>query len=556
MRKIITIMLALALCLSMTVPAMAYSDFAVPGQPVTISSDGYHAAVIRPDGSLWVWGGMMGSSPITKPEKLLDDCVSVSVGHMTCAAIKKDGSLWVWGDNSFGAFGNGTTTSSLKTPIKVMDGVKAVSCGWELMLILKTDGTLWSCGLNYYDYDKGGNVSALGNAGAYNLEIQEPDHCFIQTVPVKILDNVAAISGGVEMGAAIKTDGTLWTWGGNIGTCIPEDSSAITPVKVAEGVTAVSCASAYTGYLKADGSYWICDGYATSFSKQADDVVFMNAKYAYIKKDGSLWMWGKREDLPFSGDTPQKVMDNTAAVYYHDSKTYPFAIVAKKDGTVWVIGDGHSGQLGNGTSGKDVFSDKWIQVTFGDEKPAADPDAAKKVENIFKDVPANAWYKNFLQKAYDNNIVGGTSKDAYTPNGNLNHGQIMVMAANLHSKQKGDKYDFQANKKAGSPWYQAYEDYCKAEGIIDNRFDGKETQNVSREEMAYYFANTLTDASYKNKMQASFVDVAGSEYKAEIQKLANADIVGGMGEGKYAPDALVTRAQASVFISNILDAMQ
>ena len=48
----------------------------------------------------------------------------------------------------------------------------------------------------------------------------------------------------------------------------------------------------------------------------------------------------------------------------------------------------------------------------------------------------------------------------------------------------------------------------------------------------------------------------GSEYKEEIQKLANADIVGGMGEGKYAPDALVTRAQASVFISNILDAMQ
>ena len=58
------------------------------------------------------------------------------------------------------------------------------------------------------------------------------------------------------------------------------------------------------------------------------------------------------------------------------------------------------------------------------------------VSNIFQDVPADAWYKTFLQKAYDSKIIAGTSATTYAPSANLNHGQIMVMAANLHSRQE------------------------------------------------------------------------------------------------------------------------
>ena len=131
----------------------------------------------------------------------------------------------------------------------------------------------------------------------------------------------------------------------------------------------------------------------------------------------------------------------------------------------------------------------------------------------------------------------------------------MVMAANLHSRQVDDHYDFQANKKAGDAWYQVFEDYCKAEGIIDGRFDGKETQNVSRDQMAYYFAHTLEVRYYTDKKQASFNDVSDNPYEEDILTLAKADIVGGKGDGKYDPAALVTRAEASVFVSNILGAI-
>jgi hypothetical protein len=195
-----------------------------------------------------------------------------------------------------------------------------------------------------------------------------------------------------------------------------------------------------------------------------------------------------------------------------------------------------------------------VKIHFG-SAPVSAPDP-NDVSNIFKDVPANVWYKKFLQNAYDSKIIAGTSATTYAPAANLNHGQIMVMAANLHSRQKDDKYDFQGNKKAGEAWYQVFEDYCKAEGIIDGRFDGKETQNVTREEMAYYFANTLDDKYYKNKKSVSFSDMPENGYDEYIMKLAKADIVGGKGEGKYDPSALVTRAEAAVFVSNILDAFQ
>ena len=215
-------------------------------------------------------------------------------------------------------------------------------------------------------------------------------------------------------------------------------------------------------------------------------------------------------------------------------------ITPVKNGAAYAIKDGK------------VFVLKFAQAEPEPQPAPADPN---DVTGIFEDVPADAWYAKFLQNAY-NKIIAGMSATTYAPAANLNHGQIMVMAANLHSKMKGDGYDFQANKKIGEAWYQVFEDYCKAEGIIDGRFDGKETQNVTRAEMAYYFARTLEDKYYKNKKTVSFSDMPKDGYDEFILKLAKADIVGGYNDGTFKPGAFVTRAEASVFVSNILDAIE
>ncbi len=174
----------------------------------------------------------------------------------------------------------------------------------------------------------------------------------------------------------------------------------------------------------------------------------------------------------------------------------------------------------------------------------------------FTDVRLSDWFYDQVKAAYGADIVTGMTKTTYVPNlpdGQLKHGQIMVMVANLHSKQKND--NFKGFSVPGDHWAASFRDYCKKEGIIDDRFDEMLDVPVTRAEMSYYFANCLKSSSYKNKKSVSLSDIADETYKAEITKFAKADIVGGFPDGTFRPGELVTRAQAAVFISNILDAI-
>ena len=539
MKKGLTLLLAVIMVFSMASPAFAGSEMGKEHYQNTFSGL-YGTAAIKTDGSLWVWGNDTFADAGT-PQKLLDGVISVSVGTNHSGAVKKDGSLWMWGRNYSGQLGNGTTSQdAVTTPIKVMDGVQAVSCGYGVTLILSVDGTLWTCGNG-------------------------------KSTPVKFMDNVAAIQAASEISGVLKKDGSLWVWGKLAYKQNVEYTE--TPVKLMTGVESFSINQMGILAIKTDASVWHIGlvkagvkggSYVATYHETPVKVMDGGASVsvnssscAVVKTDGTLWTWGYNGSGQLGTgstteqDKPVKVLDNVASATLVDSSLY----VLKKDGNLWAVGSGFLG------TGKYENTKTFVKALEGVRLPSVAavldiPGVTDRVSYIFKDVNAGAWYEKFLQNAYDNGIVGGTSRDMYSPNGQLNHGQIMVMAANLHSKQTGDNYDFQANKKAGEAWYQVFEDYCKAEGIIDDRFDGMETQNVSRDQMAYYFAHTLEVRYYTEKKTAEFNDVSGNPYEEDILTLAKADIVGGKGDGKYDPGALVTRAEASVFVSNILDAME
>ena len=210
-------------------------------------------------------------------------------------------------------------------------------------------------------------------------------------------------------------------------------------------------------------------------------------------------------------------------------------------------------------------------ITFEDvkEDDTLTPWGTKRVSAIFRDVPADIWYEAHLQPAYENGIIGGYDvKDEagnvlyreFRPGNNLTHGEIMVMAAQLHSLAKGDKYNFLAHKADGAHWAQPYRDYCVAEGIIDERFDEAMDVMVNRAEMAYYFARTLDDDYYTDKSTVTFSDMPENGYDEYIARLAKADIVTGYGEAdaqvkEFRPSNFVTRAEAAVFVRNILGAI-
>ena len=241
-----------------------------------------HTAAIKTDGTLWSWGdgggGRLGTNNtatrITPVTTFVggNSWKSVAVGRAFSIAIKSDGSLWTWGANLFGELGTNDLTSRF-TPVTTFAGGnnwKSVSCGLDLIAAIKTDGSLWTWGRN--------NSGQLGINNTAN-----------RSTPVTTFaggTNWKSVVGGYEHAAAIKTDGSLWTWGagGNGQLGINNTANRSTPVTTFAG-----------------GTNW----------KQVFGGVF--AKHtASTKTDGSLWVWGVNSSGALGDNTTtQKIVPVT-----------------------------------------------------------------------------------------------------------------------------------------------------------------------------------------------------------------------------------------------------
>jgi len=132
-------------------------------------------------------------------------------------AIQADGNLWAWGDNFFGQLGDGTRQSG-ENPVKIMTDAVAVSAGSFTTAAISSDATLWTWGDNRMGQIGDGTrtiterVVAGPPHGTVSTAVTE-DNC--RLVPTKIMDNVIYVSVGDFHMAAIRADGTLWTWGWN-----------------------------------------------------------------------------------------------------------------------------------------------------------------------------------------------------------------------------------------------------------------------------------------------------------------------------------------------------
>jgi len=176
-----------------------------------ISNGGTHTAAIKTDGTLWTWGasasaqlgvndGNTRSTPVTTFVGG-NNWKQVSSGNAHTAAIKTDGTLWIWGLGLNVQLGVNDTTDR-STPVTTFIGGnnwKQVSCGGSHTAAIKTDGTLWTWGLG-----TSGQLGIIPTATR-----STPVTTFIGGT------NWKQVSCGGSHTAAIKTDGTLWTWGAN-----------------------------------------------------------------------------------------------------------------------------------------------------------------------------------------------------------------------------------------------------------------------------------------------------------------------------------------------------
>ena len=149
--------------------------------------------------------------------------------------------------------------------------------------------------------------------------------------------NIRALSASGSSGAhtlALKTDGTVWAWGGNGSGQLGDDTTydsigAPTLVEGLANVIAVSAGSGHSLALKADGTV---RAWGSNHNGQA----------------------GAQEHAVIIKVTPTQVAGLSGA-FTAIAAGSEHSLALRSDGTVWAWGRNGSGELGNGAQGHDAY---------------------------------------------------------------------------------------------------------------------------------------------------------------------------------------------------------
>ena len=311
-------------------------------------------------------------------------------------------------------------------------------------------GSLWLCGRNYY--------GQLGNNAT--VDRSSP----IQTIAAGT--NWKLVSCGDYNTTAIKTDGTLWTWGynnfGQLGNNTTTNRSS--PAQTVAGGTNWKQVYAYyshTAAIKNDGTLWLWGrnnygqlGDNTTVNKSSPvqtvaagtnwkQVACGPNRTAAIKTDGTLWLWGWNNygQLGTNNTTSRSspVQTVSGGTNWKQVACDNHVAAIKTDGTLWLWGGNGYGQLGDNTinsfSGKSspvqtvASGTNWKQVSCGYWNTVA----------IKTDGTLWAWGYNYYGALGDNTTVNKSSP-------------VQTVAGGTNWKQVFSKKPTAAIKTDGTLW--------------------------------------------------------------------------------------------------------
>lgn len=297
------------------------------------------------------------------------------------------GELYGWGSASSGKHGTNdavnrsfpiqifshvTTQNASGNTIATLSFWKQAATGPFHCCAVKTDGTLWAWGRREH--------GRLGNGEGLS------DIIYSSPIQIGYDANWKTVSVANNHTAAIKTNGTLWTWGANQDLVnnffmggqlgLNDEIHRSSPVQVGSDTNwkKIECGRWYTTAIKRDGTLW-CWGGNTYGQLGLGDTVHRSSPVqvgtgAYwkqvspgnwntlaIKTDGTLWGWGLNSNYTYLGNNAihrsSPVQAGTDTNWKQVSVGDVFQAAIKTDGTLWTWGNGNDyGELGR----KDDFS--------------------------------------------------------------------------------------------------------------------------------------------------------------------------------------------------------
>lgn len=508
---------------------------------VSVAASERTTAAIKGDGALWMWGsnyhGQLGTGKTGDknvfggenedyasdhyvafaPVRVLEDVESVTADSICTAAIRTDGTLWMWGDNQYGRIGNGgagTDTDRYgwvyqRTPVEVLEDVSSVTVGADANTVaaIGKDGTLWMWGNNCY--------GQLGNGGTGDKSYVDEDSgqtVPYQTTPVQVLEDVAAVALGAKHTAAVKTDGTLWTWGwnwyGQLGSGATEDSHV--PVKVMEGVSAVFGGRDHAAALKTDGALW-----AWGWNR-----------YGQL---GS----GKEEDVR----TPVRVLEGVDAV----SLCQQSSAALKADGSLWTWGWNYYGQLGSGDFASAAAPAQVLESVSSVRPAQAQPAPA----GPFTDVRRGDYFCDPVLWAMACRITNGVTDTAFAPDETCTNAQILTFLWRAVGEPEPEGEDPFANVP-DTAYYAKAARWAWEEGMVEPgafEADIPCTRGMTVSYLWQAAGRPMPGAS------ANFQDVPPiAACATAVDWAVEREITNGTGDGLFSPDETCTRGQIVTFL--------
>lgn len=310
------------------------------------------------------------------------------------------GELWGWGKDRVIRAGGGFGYTGILDNNSTVNQISPVQIGslynWKSISVTKNFAYAYS-GFSPADINTGNKVAAAINTSGqlftwggffeiYSVPFPPATYYYYNALNLAHGNGITARSSPIQVGtdtnwskvsvnglsaAAIKADGTLWTWGwnryGQLGLGNTVNRTSPVQVGTLTNWSNVTVGKLHTIALKTDGTLWSFGGGAdgqlgikslldksspvqvgteTSWSKISASV----GHNAAIKTDGTLWTWGLNSEGQLGikdtlkRSSPVQVGNLTDWSSVSTGGNNTFAI--KTNGTLWAWGTNYQGVLG------------------------------------------------------------------------------------------------------------------------------------------------------------------------------------------------------------------